>query len=119
MGILNDTKKILGLAADYTAFDPDVTTHINAALSTLCQLGVGPVDGFFIVDDTEDWDGLAVPDNQLNMVKSYVYLKARFLFDPPGTSFHITAMKEQIAEFEWRLNMMREVLIPLEEEVAP
>ena len=54
--ILKSTKKIFGLADDYTPFDLDVTTHINAAFSILDQLGVGPVGGFSIVDDTTEWD---------------------------------------------------------------
>ena len=37
------------------------------------------------------------------MVKSYVYLKVRLLFDPPASSAVIDAIKQQIAEYEWRL----------------
>jgi hypothetical protein len=119
--ILTSTKKILGLDADYVAFDLDVTTHINAAFSTLNQLGVGPEEGFFIEGATEDWGDFEVPANELNSAKSYVYLKVRMLFDPPGTSFLIAAMDAQIKEMEWRLNMFREVALPdpEPEEVAP
>ena len=94
--ILNSTKKVLGLAEDYDAFDQDVITHINATFSVLNQVGVGPADGFFIEDDTAVWADVGLPDNQLHLVKTYMYLKVRFLFDPPGTSFHMSAMKEQI-----------------------
>jgi hypothetical protein len=117
--ILTSTKKVLGLDASYTVFDLDVTTHINAAFSTVNQLGVGPEDGFFIEDATEDWDDLDIPANQLHLVKTYIYLKVKMLFDPPGTSFHISAMEEQIRELEWRINMLREVALPDPEEVAP
>lgn len=110
--ILNGTKKILGMDSDYTAFDFDVITHINAAFSTLNQLGVGPVDGFFISDSQDNWEDFVVPANQLNLVKTYVYLKVRYLFDPPTTSFHLDAMDKQIKEYEWRLNVFREVLVP-------
>ena len=106
--ILNSTKRILGLAETYTPFDVDVITHINAAFSTLNQLGVGQVNGFFIEDETATWDDFDVPDNQLNMVKSYIYLKTRSLFDPPTTSFLIQSTQQQLAEFEWRLNLFRE-----------
>lgn len=82
--ILKSTKKILGLEADYLAFDPDVITHINAAFSILDQLGVGPEGGFFIVDESAVWADFIVPPNQLNLVKTYIYLKVRVLFDPPG-----------------------------------
>ena len=117
--ILTDTKNVLGLAADYTAFDLAVTMHLNAAFSTLSQLGVGPDEGFFIEDGTEVWDDFDVPATQLHLTKSYIYLKVRMLFDPPGTSFLITAMENQIAQMEWRLNMLREVILPDPEEVAP
>lgn len=106
--ILNDTKKILGLEQGYTAFDLDVVTHINAAFSTLNQLGVGPVDGFFIMDETAEWSDFVVPTNQLGLVRTYLYLKVRMLFDPPTTGFHVANMQDQLKEYEWRLNMFRE-----------
>jgi hypothetical protein len=107
--ILTGTKKILGLAEDYTAFDHDVITHINTAFSTLTQLGVGPAEGFMIEDETAVWTDFIIDDDlQYNSVKTYVYLRVRMLFDPPGTSFVITALNEQIKELEWRLNVHRE-----------
>ena len=115
--ILNSTKKILGLADDYTPFDLDVITHINAAFSILDQLGVGPLGGFSIVDDTTTWSEFIVPDNQLHLVKTYVFLKVRMLFDPPTTSFLIEAMNNQIKEYEWRLNIFREYALPDDPEL--
>lgn len=110
--ILTSTKKILGLDAGYTAFDLDVITHINSALSTLSQLGVG-VGEFIIEDDEPTWGDLELPQDQLSVVKTYIYLKVRLLFDPPGTAFLITAAKEQIAEYEWRISQFVEEGIPL------
>jgi hypothetical protein len=109
--ILISTKKILGLDQSYTAFDQDVLTHINTAFSTLNQLGVGPVQGFFIEDETPTWDDfLDMVDDVMmhNMVKTYVYLRVRLLFDPPQTSYLIEALNQQLKEFEWRLNVERE-----------
>lgn len=106
--ILHSTKKILGLDADYTPFDSDIITHINSVFATLSQLGVGPAAGFFIESNEEVWTDFDVPANQLNLVRSYVYLKVRMLFDPPTTSYMITSMENQIKEFEWRLNVFRE-----------
>ena len=108
MSILNSTKKILGIASDYTAFDLDIITHINTAISTLTQLGVGPAEGFMIEDDTASWDMFVGSDLQLNSVKSYVFLRVRLLFDPPATSYLIKAYEDQIQELEWRLNVHRE-----------
>lgn len=106
--ILTSTKKALGLDEDYTVFDLDIITHINTAFSTLTSLGVGPAEGFMIEDKATDWTEYIGTDNQLNAVKTYVFLKVRMLFDPPATSFHITAMEHQIEELEWRLNTHRE-----------
>lgn len=107
--ILTSTKKILGIAADYTAFDLDVITHINSAFSTLTQLGVGPAAGFVIEDNTLKWaDFVDADDHQYSSVKTYVYLKVRMLFDPPSTSYVIDALNKQIQELEWRLNVHRE-----------
>lgn len=106
--ILNSTKKILGIDADYTAFDLDILTHINSVFSTLTQLGIGPVNGFMIEGPEETWAAFLGTDLNLNAVKTYVYLRVRLLFDPPTTSYMITSMKEQIQELEFRLNVHRE-----------
>lgn len=130
--ILIGTKKILGIAEDYTVFDHDIITHINSAFSTLTQLGVGSSTGFMIVDDTAVWDDyirMSPPmgDPQYNAVKSYVFLRVRQFFDPPTTSYLISAMEKQIQELEWRLNVHREEtewvdpdpdLLPPAEDVA-
>lgn len=106
--ILTSTKKILGLEADYTAFDLDIMISINSALSTLTQIGVGPTEGFMIEDDTALWSDLLGSDPRLNAVKQYVYLKVRSVFDPPSSGYAVTAMNEQIKEHEWRLNTLVE-----------
>lgn len=109
--ILISTKKVLGVDASYTVFDLDILMHINAAFSILQQLGVGPAEGFFIEDETAEWtDFVLHPGSEISisLVKTYVQLKARMLFDPPTTSFLIEAMTKQINEYEWRLNVFRE-----------
>lgn len=106
--ILTSTKKILGLEESYTAFDFDVITHINSAFSTLNQLGVGPAEGFQIEDATPTWEDFLGLNPQYNMVKSYVYLRVRVLFDPPQTSYLIQAFRDEIEQFEWRISVLRE-----------
>jgi hypothetical protein len=108
--ILTSTKKVLGIAADYTAFDTDILLHINSVFSTLCQLGIGPELGFAIEDDEAVWTDFLDSDLRLNSVKTYMYLRVRMLFDPPTTSFLQDSMKRQIEEFEWRLNVHHEGL---------
>jgi hypothetical protein len=106
--ILTSTKKVLGITEEYTVFDLDIITHINSAFSTLTQLGVGPAEGFMIEGAAETWDAFLAEDFQYNSVKSYVFLKVRQLFDPPQTSYLISAVERQIQELEWRLNAHRE-----------
>ena len=106
--ILTSTKKILGIAEDYTVWDLDIITHINSVFSDLTQLGVGPVNGFMIEDATATWDEFIGTDLNLNRVKTYMHLRVRLLFDPPATSYAITAMEEQVKQLEWRLNVQRE-----------
>lgn len=107
--ILTSTKKLLGLAADYTAFDLDILTHLNAVFSELSELGIGPEDGLYVEDEHATWSELLVSDKKLAMVKTYIHLKVKLLFDPPGTSFLLEAMNDQIARQEWRLNSLHEV----------
>ena len=108
--ILISTKKVLGIADDYTAFDLDIITHINTSFSILTQLGVGPTEGFMIEDESAVWDDFVSIDDdiQLNSVRSYVFLKVKQLFDPPTTSYLIDSQERQIAQLEWRLNVHRE-----------
>lgn len=107
--ILNSVKKIVGVGVDDTAFDLDIITYINSAFSTLHQLGIGPLNGFFIEDDEEEWTDFIDPDDvNASLVRTYVCMRARMGFDPPTTSYLIGALNEQIKEFEWRLNVNRE-----------
>lgn len=106
--ILDDTKKALNLAPDYTAFDPEVIMHINSVFSTLNQLGIGPEQGFMIEDRTATWDAFLGDDLRLNNVKTYVYLRVRVLFDPPQVGWLMDAMRNQISELEFRINVQRE-----------
>jgi hypothetical protein len=106
--ILTSTKKVLGITEDYTPFDVDILMHINSVFSTLHQLGIGPTAGFSIEDATPTWSDFLGDDDRLNSVKTYVYLKVRLAFDPPGTSYLIQAIERQAQELEWRLNIVRE-----------
>lgn len=106
--ILNSVKKMLGLDAEYDAFDTEIIIHINSVFMILQQLGVGPETGFAIADASTVWTDYIENVVFLSLVKSYMYLKVRMLFDPPQNSALLEAMKSQIAEFEWRLNVNAE-----------
>lgn len=102
--ILNDTKKSLGIEADDTYFDPEIIMDINAVLLTINQIGIGPTTGFLITGNDETWESLLGARQDLDAVKTLIYLKVRLLFDPPTNSFVIKSIENSIEEFEWRLN---------------
>ena len=107
--ILNSTKKVLGIDPSYTAFDQDILTHINAVFSTLQQMGFGTVaESFYIEDDQPVWTDFEADPLVINHIRTYVYLKVRMYFDPPATSFVLTAMEKQAEELEFRLSLARE-----------
>lgn len=86
-------------------FDTDLLVHINACFSILNQLGVGPENGFVVTDETQSWSSYSDNYLILNMVKTYVTLKVRVIFDPPLTSSVLEAMNKEISQLEWRLNV--------------
>ena len=103
--ILTSIKKLLGLTEEYTYFDADILMHINMAFMVLYQLGVGPSTPFSIADETATWSDFLGDSTDLAGVKTYIYLKVRLVFDPPQSSAAMEAIKQNIAELEWRLNV--------------
>lgn len=109
VSILTTVKKSLGLVESDTSFDSDILLFINSVLANLNQIGVGPENGFQIEDKTVTWESFLGTDPRLNNVKTYVAMKVRLLFDPPATSFAITAIENQVKELEYRIYTAREV----------
>lgn len=103
--ILTSIKKMLGIEEDYEHFDPDILMHINTALNVLQQLKVGPAGGFIVTDKSQSWSDFVPDANRIQMVKTYVYMKVRMIFDPPTAGAIMDAFKAQAQELEWRLNV--------------
>lgn len=101
--ILITIKKMLGLEADYNAFDTDVIVLINSALMTLTQADVGPKTGFRITGEDETWSEFLTNEVLLEGAKQYVYMKVRVIFDPPTSGTAVEAMKQASEEILWRL----------------
>ena len=102
--ILTSIKKLLGIAEEDTSFDQDIIMHINTVFAILSQLGVGPANGFSIEDDSAIWEDYLGNATNLELVKSYIYMKVRSMFDPPTSSILADAMNRNISELEWRIN---------------
>lgn len=103
--ILNSIKKLLGIAYNYTAFDDDIMIHINSVFMILNQVGLGPDKGFKITGTNEIWSDYISDDDNLEAIKTYIYLKVKIVFDPPLNSTVMEAHKQYISELEWRLNI--------------
>lgn len=112
--ILDSVKVTLGIEVDDDSFDRELIMIINGVFTKLTQLGIGPglekpaTIGYKIQNKDNDWAEFLPPIMLLESVKTFMYLSVRLVFDPPTTSYGIQAMKDQIAEHEWRLNVQRE-----------
>lgn len=102
--ILDSIKQMLGINADDTNFDSELIIYINGALMVINQLGVGP-NGYIIEDALNTWDEFLIDRTDLELVKTNIYLRVRLIFDPPQNSFLVNAIKEQIQEYDWRIEV--------------
>ena len=114
--ILSTIKQMLGLTDDLTAFDTEIIMHINSVFTILNQLNIGPDDGFEITGYEETWDAYVDNVSLATMVKEFIYLKVRMIFDPPASSTVSDAYNQRIAELEWRMNIQSERLAALAEQ---
>ena len=103
--ILISVKKQLGIAPEDTSFDDEIVIHTNSVFSLLTQLGVGPADGFRISDADAVWGDYLGDVGTVEMVKSYMFMKVRLIFDPPQSSAGRESLEALAKEFEWRINV--------------
>lgn len=101
--IFTTIKRMLGPSVDGTEFDTDILIHLNSALGVLNDLGIGPECGFTVTGESETWLDLLGVDTRFEMVKTFLYLKTKIVFDPPASSILLQAMEKQISEYEWRI----------------
>ena len=94
---------MLNIDSECTDFDVDMVININSVLSILAQMGVGPQNGFIISGPDETWGQFLTGDANLEMVKSYIYLKVKLIFDPPQSSAVIDSSERLITELEYRI----------------
>lgn len=106
--ILDSIKDPLNIPPGDTSFDKTIVLYINGVFSTLTQVGLGPAAGFKISDSATTWDAFLGSSENLESVKTYMYLKVRLLFDPPQNSFGITAIEKMAEEEISRISYTRE-----------
>ena len=103
--ILTSVKKALGIPEDHEEFDPDIIMHINSTFAKLYQMGVGPKELVYSITGKDDlWEDFIEDRNNLEMVRSFVYIEVRLMFDPPTASL-LSSLQERQKEYEWRLTV--------------
>lgn len=104
--VLMDVKKLLGIPAEHEHFDTDILIHINTAVSILRQLGSFQNDN--TVDKYTDWDDVLEGTPNSEMIKTYIYMKVRMMFDPPSGAVK-EAHKELLSELESRIKYLTDI----------
>ena len=98
--VLETIKTMVGPSIDYGAFDVDLIVHINSTLMYLAQMGV--VEDGTKINSATTWSEITT-DEKLEGIKSYLYFKARIMFDPPANATILNAYQEEIKQLEWRM----------------
>ena len=106
--VLSCVKKWIGEDENKHAFDSDIAMVVNGWLMTLREISVKIPDTFRITTGQETWTEMLGNSTKLESVKTWIYIKSRLTFDPPATSFVITALQDQAKELEWRLNVQED-----------
>jgi len=106
--IMDSLKDSLSIPIEDDSYDEELLMHINTIFFKLSQLGVGSETPFVVEDNSSEWTDFVEDISTIAMVKTYMYLELRLLFDPPSNSSLASAMKEQIAEYEWRMNVAKD-----------
>ena len=104
--ILNSIKDLLGPDSSEDVFDNEILIHINMAISVLTQLGVGPSEGFIVTDQDVTWSDFLGDEKDIEMAKTFVYMKVKMAFDPPSSSFVLTSLEKSCDELGWRLSVV-------------
>lgn len=102
--ILTSVKKLLGIQEDYDYFDTDILMNINMVLPVLKQIGVDT--NVNSVTEETTWEELSSSTEIVNLLRVYVALRVRMVFDPPTNSSLLDAMQKKVDELEWRLNVL-------------
>jgi len=102
--ILDTIKPLLGISPEDVSFDLELVLHINSVFMILHQLGVGS-EVFEITGNTQTWEDF-LPANgtkALSLIRSYIFLKVRLLFDPSSSGVVMASNERLLTEMETRI----------------
>lgn len=100
--ILSDIQSQLNLSSD--DFNGELLADINGAIVMLTE-ATSAVSPLLITGHEETWSDL-LGDQELTLrglVQLYIFLFTRILFDPPETSYLVSALSEVRDDALWRI----------------
>ena len=103
--IYNNIKDILGVPDE--SFKESLLVFINGALDIMNQAGAGrPV----LLTTETTWNDFQDPiqvegNKSFNLVRSYVWLRCKTMFDPPANPSTLARLKELEDEYVWRIEL--------------
>lgn len=105
--ILESVKTVLGIPSEDNFFNDNLTIQINSIFSILRQIGCGPSEGYQITGFSNTWDEfLQNEPEKLQLVKTYLGMRVRQIFDPPTNGTVSQALDRQVQEMEWRISTL-------------
>lgn len=107
--VLATVKKLLGVNPDDPSFDLDIILAIESSLEVARELGVPVTTGLLETNQNVTWDEVCSSSEASPLLKTYVVLKSRTIFDPPTGSAVKDSFDRVLAEYEWRLNHVTDV----------
>lgn len=108
--ILSSLKVALGIPKEHHEFDEELIFHINAVLSDLTLIGIGPEMGFEVEGETTTWQDYLGLDPRWLLTKQFVYLQVKMMFDPPMAGYTTIAIREEAKKAEWKLSVLADEL---------
>ena len=101
MEILNDIKPFLGISLNETVFDLEILAYINGVLAEVVQLGAIEFEDIFVDSNTE-WPifGSVIKEQ---LLKNFLSLKVRTLFDPTTSETVSKAHQGMLADLSGRI----------------
>lgn len=105
MTLLDDIKYGIGINPGNDGFDNELLIHINSIAANLVQFGV--IDYDVVIDEDTYWPIL---DNfQIeSLVKQYIVIKVKLVFDPSASQSITAALERSIPELEGRIKLIVE-----------
>lgn len=102
--VVNTIKQLTGIHPEDTSFDLNLIFAINSAINILADIGVSEMEDVVLTDASMTWDELLGGRTDIEYVKTYIAQRVRMIFDPPSSSAANEAMKNLIAELEFRIS---------------